>query len=357
MTFYALLKTSKVGGGVDGDGMPVERWSTEMHSITEAEAVTLRGALRVHVTGFGYEPQGPDGPNNIVLSGPKPPVEPGADEYYDFNDPEASGVLFSVGTSNLGYPWMWPNESIEIAFQFLESGWPAEYPRGAFVVEYEAEAEMLYADESYYGDPYLYMWANEWETRVAMQSRTEGGLGVHSFKIYTLNVGGPKEPDRLLLRMTIDPSSDGTVLQSYFADPVLAPWVAGWPNLAAYPGQLSPLLPLLEPFAHASFTLPITLDMITLPAEGPPLGATLSDFLYMEVDMLPDFPELDPSYYGINDLEAYFYASLPTWQFSDNPRIERATVREVRLYSVGGGTEPEPPVAFWTGLIGTTEKL
>lgn len=161
--------------------------------------------------------------------------------------------------------------------------------------------------------------------------------------------------DTLLLRLTIAPTSDGTLLESHEAHPVLAAWVAGWPELEAYPGKFSPLLFLYEPFANASFSMPITLDMITLPPEGPPPGATLDDFLYLQASMFPGFDPLGPEYYGIEESGggASYFASLPTWTFANEPRIERPTVREIRIYSVGGGPAP----AFWTDLIGTTETL
>lgn len=356
MTFYALLTVRKESAGVDGDGLPIEKWKHEQRALTEAEATAMRGALRIDVSSIGNEPEGPEGPDQLVFFGPKPPtLEPDWD-FTDFNNPDhMGGVSTSQRYSSIGYPWFSPRETIEFSVYF--DNWPPEYPRGAFIVEYEASAEMLYADESFYGDPYLFIWSDEGSTRIAMESRTEAGLGVYSFKVYTLGNGEVKPPSTLLLRLTIDPGSDSTRLESYYAHPIVAPWVAQWPELAAYPGNFSPLSFLFEPSAHAYFAMPITIEMIKFPPEGPPPGATLNDYLYLEADMLPDFPPLNRNNYGIQDDgggAASYYAILPTWEFDPDPRIERPTVREVRIFAVG---EFDEPTEFWAGRIGTVEKL
>lgn len=353
MIFYAWVRSTFAGMGTDGDGLPIELWETQVSALTAEEANAKKWALMIDVDALGFEGDEGSTSGRILFGGPLPP---GSNFEVPGDASDTSWVTQAQGSSSLPHS-QYPDEGHETIDIEVNREWCDEKSVRGFIVEYDATAAMDYSDGSFAGDPYMWMYVNEWAYSIGMAAYNNAeGLGLSAFKVYAATATS-KPPSTLLLRLTIDPESDSTRLESYYAHPLVAPWVAQWPELAAYPGNFSPLSFLFEPSAHAYFAMPITIDMIKFPPEGPPPGATLNDYLYLEAEMLPDFSPLSRDNYGIQDDgggAASYYAILPTWEYDPDPRTERPTVREVRIFAIG---EFDEPTEFWAGRIGTVEKL
>lgn len=192
MTFYVHLKNSITGTGEDGDGQPVEIWEVTATPLSAESAASLRGTLRVDVSSMTYVPAG-DGNwwREIAFSGAKPPVR---HSYGDYVDANASGVGSVQSQVLLGPDEEFPREEFEIYFWF-DDGWPFEYRRGGFIVEYEADAELLYESVNFYGNPSAWMYGTaEGDVSLSFHSAISAGLGMTSFKVYTPGDGAPQEP-------------------------------------------------------------------------------------------------------------------------------------------------------------------
>lgn len=189
MTFYVRLTIEYVQDGEDGDGQPIQVWKVFATPISEETAASTRGFLRVDVSSMSYVASEYLW-NEIIFHGPRPPVP---EEYLgEYTDPDSSGVVTVSTQSWVGVEDSFPGESIALGINFYD--WPADYPRGAFIVEYEAAAEMLYVNQDFDGRPSLWMWANGDEVRLNFRSSVPTGLGLTSFKVYTLGDGAPAEP-------------------------------------------------------------------------------------------------------------------------------------------------------------------
>lgn len=191
MTFYVRLTNEYIEDGFDGDGLPIEIWEVTATPLSAESAASQRGTLRVDVSSMTYVPSDYGPSRDIAFHGPKPPVPYSGGEY---DDPNASGVGKVQSQVILGEDVEHPRETFEIDFWF-DSGWPFEYRRGGFILEYEADVEMLYEDVAFYGNPSMWMFGRaDGNVILNFNSAISTGLGLSSFKVYTPGNGAPAEP-------------------------------------------------------------------------------------------------------------------------------------------------------------------
>lgn len=191
MTFYVHFKNSVTGTGEDGDGQPIEIWEVTATPLSAESAASLRGTLRVDVSSMTYVPSDQGWWRDIAFHGPKPPD---AYSYGEYDDPNASGVGGVQSQVMLGEDVEHFREMLEINFSF-DSGWPFEYRRGGFILEYEANAELIYQQSAL--DPRPRAWMHgfaEGDVVLLFSSTISTGLGMTSFKVYTPGDGAPAEP-------------------------------------------------------------------------------------------------------------------------------------------------------------------
>lgn len=192
MTFYVEFKNVVTGSGEDGDGQPIEIWEMIATPLSAESAEKLRGVLRVDVSSMTYVPHSEGALwRQVAFHGPKPPVN---GSYGGYADANASGVGNTQSQVLLGPDEEYPREAFEIYFWF-DDGWPFEYRRGGFIVEYEADTELLYESVNFYGNPSAWMYGTaEGDVTLSFHSAISTGLGMTSFKVYTPGDGAPQEP-------------------------------------------------------------------------------------------------------------------------------------------------------------------
>lgn len=182
MTFYALISVRSTGWGVDGDGIPVKRLEVAVSAISEAAASAQKALLMADVTSFGYEPYEGQNLGRILFEGP---LAPGADY-------EATGVSWAQGQTNIPVQGQSPFETISV---YIDREWCQERSIDSFIFEYQALAEMLYSKDSFYGDAHLWMYFDEWRFNLDMSAYSSPtGLGLLSFKIFSVGPGLPPDP-------------------------------------------------------------------------------------------------------------------------------------------------------------------
>lgn len=156
-TFYALLSPAVPEAA---------------RGLTQDEARDLRGELLIDVTELQYTFRPDAGNWYTTLVGPKVPSDGSVFDRYQ-------GIV-------AGGPTVEESDYQNLLVEGDPTVFPPEQYGAGFVLEYEADNELIYTDHDYYGRPavWLFLYGGD-QYALAFTSYVVGGLGLKSFRIHS----------------------------------------------------------------------------------------------------------------------------------------------------------------------------